>query len=120
MIRYATRLVRAAGAHSHRAEAITKVQAASSRPAPIKSAAEVEQERRAQQREIKAHAERSAAVAARRRAEEAQHAEANKAAILAKYAGSSDGWEESASEGGESEVEDWELWGDPREVCTCL
>lgn len=76
----------------------------------------MEQEREAQQRELQALKERTAAATARRKAEEAEHAQANKAAILAKYAGSSDGWEESASEGAQSEVEDWELWGDPREV----
>lgn len=109
-------LVPAAGAHSHRAEAITKVQAASSRPAPVKSPEELKREREEQQRELKALAERSAAAAARRKEEEAEHAEANKAAILAKYAGSSDGWEETLSDVPEAEVEDWELWGDPREV----
>lgn len=82
----------------------------------MKTAEELEQERHANEKELQALAERNAAAAARRREEEAHHAQVNKAAILAKYAGSSDGLPESGSDGAESEVEDWELWGDPREV----
>jgi hypothetical protein len=92
------------------------VLAAARAAAPADRAAEAARlaEEQAQAKEWRMRAEAAAAAsAAQRQSEAAAVAEANRQRILEQYAASGNGG-----------VEDWELWGDPREVhhthvCAC-
>ena len=96
------------------AHAATDPAAAAAARARQQAVAAAEQQRLAQEAQ-----ERAAAEAEERRAAEATAAEANRARILEQYyAGSSS--ESESDEGlvaaGGKGPQDWELWGDPREV----
>jgi hypothetical protein len=114
----------AAGAHSHGSEAATRVLAVARAEAPVDAAAdararEADAERRRAWQEEAARAR--AADDARTRADAAATAEANRARILEQYNASSADESDATGVSEEAGVEDWELWGDPREVrCACL
>ena len=80
-----------------------------------KSDAEKKAEKENQRAELEALKLRSAVAAKAKKAEEAARQQTNKANIVAQY-GQYDEVGDSESEGGQSAVEDWEIWGDPREV----
>lgn len=104
----------AAGARSHKADAVTGMKAATESTLAKKSDAELKAEKEKQRAELEALRQRSAAATKAQKAEEAARQQTNKANIVAQY-GQYDEVSESESESGGA-VEDWELWGDPREV----
>ena len=102
--------------------------AAARAAAPADRAAEAARlaEEQAQAKEWRMRAEAAAAAsAAQRQSEAAAVAEANRQRILEQYAASgSDGGSDGGLASENGGVEDWELWGDPREVhhthvCAC-
>ena len=107
--------VSAAGAMSHKAEAVTGMKAATESTVAKKSEAEKKLEKEKQKAELEALRQRSAAAAKAKKAEEAARQQKDKANIVAQY-GQYDEISESESESTASVVEDWEIWGDPREV----
>jgi hypothetical protein len=84
-----------------------------------KSDAEKKAEKEKQRAELEALKQQAVAAERARKAEEAARQRTNKANIVAQY-GQYDEVSESESDSAESTVEDWELWGDPREVRTLL
>ena len=95
---------------------MTGMKAAAQSSVAKKSEAEKKAEREKQRSELEALKQRSAAAAKAKKAEEAARQQTNKANIVAQY-GQYDEVSDSESDSGRSAVEDWELWGDPREVC---
>lgn len=114
----------AAGAHTHGKAAATRVVAAARTKTAEEEAQDAAQRAEAElawREEQKAQIATELALQAAE-AEAARHA--NKAAILEQYAGGDDSAEEEnrRAEPEEDTVEDWEIWGDPREVhaASCL
>lgn len=100
---------------SHKAEAVTGMKAATESTVAKKSEDEKKLEKEKQKAELEALRQRSAAAAKAKKAEEAARQQKDKANIVAQY-GQYDEISESESESATSVVEDWEIWGDPREV----
>jgi hypothetical protein len=84
-----------------------------------KTDVEKKAEKEKQRAELEAMRQREAAAAKARRAEDAARQQSNKANIVAQY-GQYNEVSESESDSSESLVEDWEIWGDPREARTLI